>query len=221
MKEKKNSPQKQITVVEDIRKIPSEQQQSPLLLQDIVLEVVKNNYPKTDMADIDAVNALFIEHYLDMVEDIKTVEKIMETFLRKLNQNPTITEHFSTQEQNSTNIAPEQDPKTIQIIASFIEKHKLEGEKFNTFKNVLSSTAEIFSSKNIDENMLNTVLQLTDLEKNIEESFNKGVIEGRNQRIEEQLTQFAVEDGLYSTDSNSSMQSGENGYIERILRGRK
>lgn len=231
MKEKKNNGNNQIASIE---KNQFSRFNQKLLLEDFARKTVMENYPETKATDQDNINSLFIEHHTNLSNDIEIVEKILEAIVKKVNTDPRISKLLkliaSKQEgnpettQNSPTVQNDNfNDETINIIVEFIDKNKLKGDDFVRFQNTIINLAQTFSTKKTTKEVLETALKISNLDNNLENKFKNGILEGRNQRIEEHMSQYSNQDGLYSSSARntSNATSDKSGYIERLLKGRK
>lgn len=228
MKEKSKNSQNQIRSKENTENNFSKLNQSPVnSLHEFIEQTVKVNFPEINLQDTKTVINTFIEHYSNMEDTVEIVKRLLKMLLSQLNNNPEIGQILNQLRNNQshdqeTNVDPKKDI-AINTIAQFMENNKIEGEKFTKFQDTLASMFNLFSNSNINQDTLESVFKMTNIDSDIENSFKRGLLEGRNQKIQEQLSQYATEDGLYSSNSNHKKSSSatDNGYIERLLSGRK
>lgn len=234
MKENKNNQKPQVGLVEKIKKTnpttPEEPSGSTMSLQKFAVQTVREKFPETDFQNIEEINNVFIELHLDITDSLKMVEKILEKFIIHLNTNPMVgklikqlysEENQQIQEGTFQNSNSYHREKTIKTIANFFEKNHLNNDKLNKFQTTLASIVRPISQNDIDDNILETILKVINIDTDIEDNYKKGVLDGRNQKIEEQIVQYGTNDGLYGNGAVSASSIKNSGYIERLLNSRK
>ena len=199
-------------------------------LEQLITQTVKDQNTDARSMDSNKIKQAFVKHHIEMRDTLSLIERIFERFIVELNGNSEVSQILNEQLRSSVNQNNNQannqnnnqDNNQLresgERIATFIKDNKLNGDKYNRFNNTLVGLQRIFSSNNIEPQALDLILKICDTENYIADSFKKGVIEGRNQKIEEHISQTLSIDGLYNNSASIKPSSSEDGYIERLLR---
>lgn len=234
MKENKNNQKTQAELVEKNQKPQQIAKQSPSenmsKLQEFAIQTVMEKFPEIEHLELETVNEMFIEHHLDIIDSLKMVEKLVEKFVVHLNSNPMVGKLINQLYNEEATLSQEQAPqnggqpkreKVIQTISSFCERNRINPEQLEKFQTTLANFVQPISQNDIDDNILETILRVVNIDSEIEENYKKGILDGRNQKIEEQIAQYITTDGLYGNGAANATTTGNSGYIERLLNSRK
>ena len=195
-------------------------------LEQLITQTVKSQNTDARSMDSNKIKQAFVKHHIEMRDTLSLIERIFERFIVELNGNSEVSQILNEQLRSSINTGNNQNNnqdnsqlrESGERIATFIKDNNLNGDKYNRFNNTLVGLQRIFSSNNIEPQALDLILKICDTENYIADSFKKGVIEGRNQKIEEHISQTLSIDGLYNNSASIKPSSSEDGYIERLLR---
>lgn len=107
---------------------------------------------------------------------------------------------------------------TAHVVARFYDEKGLSDDECDSFADYLEGVFADVVRGIIDRQTLERLWHGYTMETRLQEAHDKGVLDGRNMRIEE-LRHSAQTDGLPASSGGAYTRSAKRGYIERIMRG--
>ncbi len=107
---------------------------------------------------------------------------------------------------------------TAHTVARFYDEKNLSDEECDSFADYVERVFDDVIHGIIDRQTLERLWCGYTMEERLQEARDKGVLDGRNARIEE-LRRSAETDGLPASSGGAATASAKRGYIERIMRG--
>ena len=187
-------------------------------LEQTITQTIKKQNPEIDLMDSNKVKEAFVKYHLETCDTLSLVEKLFERFILELNGNAEVAQIINQQKKAFASPESKSPKESNDKILKFVSNKNLKGENNTRFYNTLTALKRIFSSDDIEPQALELILKIIDTENYVTESFKKGIIEGRNQKIEEHISQSLSIDGLYNNSASIKPSNNEDGYIERLMR---
>ena len=107
---------------------------------------------------------------------------------------------------------------TAHTVSQFYDEKNLSDEECDSFAEYVERVFDDVIHGIIDRQTLERLWCGYTMEARLQEARDKGVVDGRNARIEE-LRRAAQTDGLPTSSTGAATASARRGYIERIMRG--
>jgi len=107
---------------------------------------------------------------------------------------------------------------TAHTVARFYDEKNLSDEECDSFADYVERVFDDVIHGIIDRETLERLWWGYTMEERLQEAREKGMLDGRNARIEE-LRRAAETDGLPASSGGAATASAKRGYIERIMRG--
>ncbi len=193
---------------------------------------VQELYPEEETSDMNDCKKLFVSHYQQLTDTLNDIREFcnrifvmlgketqFQKFLEMIENGESAEEAYKKSQINVFKHSNQE--KNIEELKQFIQNKSISDEDYARYSELVLGLVEKITNNDFDIDVFEKLWRVYIYEKAVKESFEKGILEGKNQNIELKIKQTHTSDGLCGGEASIPAQNKPVGYIERILQSRK